>query len=254
MNKRRSDYPYARRYDPRDNSSAPILNVPFVVIHLVLVLAGVFTVLAFAPERLAGRVEFAAAVLPARFLAGPAVNGGVLGMLAPLAGHMFIHANLPHLAFNSFWLLAFGAPVARRFGAAEGRKSLRTFLGASIFVMFFVLCGMAGSLIYIAAHPHETTLLVGASGGIFGLLGGVVRFAFYRPSPLMEGATPIAPLTHPTVIAWTLFVILSNLMIGLFGGGFLGAGDAQIAWESHIGGYLFGLLTFGVFERAVQRL
>lgn len=253
MTNRRSDHPFAPGYDPRTSPSAPILNVPPVVFYLALAFAGVFVVLAIAPQRFAAIVEVAAAVSPRRFLAGPGANGGVLGMAAPLIGHIFIHANLPHLGFNSVWLLAFGAPVARRFGAGGPERKIGTTWGASVFLIFFFLCGAFGALFYVFIHPHQSTLLWGASGAIFGLFGGLARIAFYRPSPMEEGSRRIAPLTSRTVIAWTLFAILSNVMIGVFGGGVLGVHDTQIAWEAHIGGYLFGLLTFGFFDRLAHR-
>ncbi len=249
MNKRRSDYPFSPGYDPKHSSSAPIFNMPAVVIHLLIVLVGVFVVLSFAPDRWARTIEVVAALSPPRFLAGPSANGGLLGMAAPLIGHIFIHANLTHLAFNSVWLLAFGTPVARRLGAGEGRKSFRTFARSSVFVTFFVICGIVGALTYIWVHSHENTLLVGASGGVSGLLGGLVRFAFSRSAISSENNMNVAPLTDRSVILWSLAVILLNAFIGVFGGAILGAGDNQIAWEAHIGGYLFGLLTFGAFDR-----
>ncbi|MFQ5564187.1 MAG: rhomboid family intramembrane serine protease [Parvularculaceae bacterium] len=249
MTNRRSDYPLTPGYDPKKSPSAPIFNAPGVVVYLMLSFAGVFFILAVAPERVARLVEVAAAVSPRRFLAGPGANGGVLGMAAPLVAHIFVHANLPHLLFNSLWLLAFGAPVARRFSAGAAGGAFRAYWDASVFLTYFVLCGAFGALFYVMLHSHEYTLLIGASGGVSGLLGGVVRFAFRRPFRWGDDERRIAMLTDRIVVVWTVAFILLNAAIGLFGGGFFTPGETQIAWEAHVGGYIFGLLTFGLFDR-----
>ncbi len=50
--------------------------------------------------------------------------------------YVFLHANWAHVGFNALWLVAFGAPVARRFGPQRFNRLLhrrrgRGRLGAS---------------------------------------------------------------------------------------------------------------------------
>ncbi len=223
-----------------------LFNVPGVVLVVASVTIALFFLMILAPERAARLVEFSAAVSPPRFLAGPEQNGGWLRWFSPLIGHMFVHASIPHLLFNCLWLLIFGAPIARRMGAENALKSASAFYGASLFLSFYLLSGVAGALTYIAMHANEYTFLVGASGGVSGLLGGLVRFAFNRTSLLGPEHAKFSSLFSRPVIMWTVIVIIMNLSVVVFSGAL--AGGMNIAWEAHLGGYFFGLMTYPYFE------
>ncbi len=146
-----------------------------------------------------------------------------------------LHATAAHLLFNLIWLVVFGTPVARRFGSFWR------------FFAFFMLCGAAGGAFFSLFHLSDPTLLIGASGGITGLLGGLVRFAFHRPLSKPVSAKGVLALTDRSVLTWSAIVIAMNASIAIFGPG-VGAGDADIAWQAHVGGYLFGLVAFPLFD------
>ena len=74
---------------------------------------------------------------------------------------MFLHGSLLHLGFNMLALWQVGALVERIFG------SLR-------FVWLYLLAGLAGSLASVLWNPHVNS--VGASGAIFGIIGGLLAF------------------------------------------------------------------------------
>ena len=238
--------PYVLRRPGGEVDPDRLFNVPGVVLAIAAVTAVLFLLMIIAPERAARIAEFSAAVSPPRLLAGPERNGGLLRMLSPLIGHMFVHASVPHLLFNSLWLLAFGAPVARRMGAENALKSFGAFYGASLFLTFYLLCGVAGALTYVVLHANEYTFLVGASGGVSGLLGALVRFAFNRTSLLGPEHARFSPLFSRPVLLWSAIVIFMNLAVVVFSGPL--AGGMNIAWEAHLGGYFFGLLTYPYFE------
>jgi len=248
-----NEKPYIVRKPAGAENTTRIFNLPGVVLAIAAATGLVFILLWLAPERMVRLVEVAGAVSPRRFLAGPQANGGLLGMVAPLFAHMLVHANLPHLLFNSLWLFAFGAPVARRMGAEGALQSFSAFSRASLFLSFYMLCGAAGALAYIAAHMNELTLLVGASGGVSGLLGALVRFAFNRSSLLGPEYGKISPLSSSVVLVWSLAIIGLNVAVGVFGDAFPGGG-ANIAWEAHIGGFLFGLFTYPAFDQTARAI
>ncbi len=228
-----------------------IVNAPGIVLVIAGAIVAAFAFMAFAPERTARLTQEAAGLVPAAFASGPEANGGVLAMAAPLVTHMFVHAGLAHLLMNTLFLLAFGTPVARRMNADGALQSSAAFAAASMFLTFYLLCGAVGALAFIALHADEYTLLVGASGGVFGLLGGLVRFAFNRTTLFGPEDARFNGLTARPVIGWTMFVVLTNnpvaaaLLSPMAGGG-------GIAWEAHMGGYFFGLLTYPFFERAAR--
>ncbi|HXI87774.1 MAG TPA: rhomboid family intramembrane serine protease [Parvularculaceae bacterium] len=226
--------------------AAPVFNAPPIVVWLIAALLFIHGAIFVLPSRAAALVDYYGAVSPRAFLSGPAVQGGFFRMLFPLVAHIFIHASWMHVIMNSVWLLVFGAPIACRLGAGSGLPPKPV----AIFLAFFILSGVAGAITFIVIHPDADSLLVGASGGISGLLGGVVRFGFRPPWALPPGRQ-FVPLSDRTVLAWSIVILVLNLATGLFGGQIV-RGAASIAWEAHMGGYLFGLLTFPVFAVAAR--
>jgi membrane associated rhomboid family serine protease len=89
-------------------------------------------------------------------LSGPEVAAGQWWRLIS-AG--FLHAGLLHLGLNMAALFVFGAPLERALGRLR-------------FTVLYVTALVAGSLGVIMLSPSSLT--VGASGAIFGLLGAIV--------------------------------------------------------------------------------
>lgn len=210
-------------------------NIPVSVGALSAILALIYLALWIAPSSLDEAFSLRFGLSPERLAAGGAGPGGWLWAIAPLFSHIFVHATAPHLLFNLLWLVVFGTPVARRF-----HSPLR-------FYAYFALCGAAGGILFSLFHLHDETLLVGASGGITGLLGGMARFAFHRPHSRPASAKDVLPLNDRSVLTWAAVVIIMNASIAIFGPG-VGAGDADIAWQAHVGGFIFGLIAFPLFD------
>jgi membrane associated rhomboid family serine protease len=221
---------------PRSHASPPrgfFGSVPAVVLVLAGALAAIFMAMEVAPASLADRLSGEYGFSPERLVAGfrdPAKAGAA----TTLVTHALLHASIPHLLFNLLWLVVFGTPTARRLG------SLR-------FILYFFAGAAAGALFFAVFHLGDATLLIGASGGISGLLGGLVRFAFHRPDSRPTAALGVLPLGDRSVIAWATVVVLMNASVAVFGPG-VGAGDADIAWQAHVGGFLFGLVAFPLFD------
>lgn len=225
----------------------PIFNVPGIVVVLLGGFVAVHVVRTFVSEEQAAWLTAVLAFIPAR-LTGMAheLPGGDVASVTQFVTHIFVHGDLTHLAVNSAWLLAFGTSVARRIGGAR-------------FLLFFILCGIAGALVYFAFSRDAVSLMVGASGAISGLMGAAFRFLFQalttgdteslagrkRQPPLMSlGATLRDRRILAVVAGWTVLnTVLAWGAAGLMDG-------ANIAWEAHLGGFYMGLLTFGLFDRS----
>jgi rhomboid protease GluP len=78
-----------------------------------------------------------------------------------LVTSMFLHGGLVHIMFNMFALWQVGRLVERMFGSAR-------FLG------LYMIAGVCGSLASVLWNPHVNS--VGASGAIFGIIGGLLAF------------------------------------------------------------------------------
>lgn len=225
----------------------PIFNVPPMVLGLLAVMLAVMGI-----RMLLGAEEdtvfvLALALIPAR-LSGLAAElpGGQGAVYTQFVTHLFVHADALHLAFNGASLLAFAGALEKRIGALR-------------LLAFFLVCGLAGALTFLAINPGLLAPMIGASGAIAGMMGGVMRFFF---SALDRGglrrlneaprSVPLLPLsvalrdTRLQVVTGSFILMNVAAMIGL---GDINAGGA-IAWEAHVGGYLAGLLLFGFFDIA----
>ena len=152
------------------------------------------------------------------------------GRFAPLLTALFVHGSWSHAGMNAVGALAFGAPVARYFGLGPR--------GALGLLLFYMTCGALSCLGYAAAHLHDMTPLVGASGAVSGLLGGSSR--------LLERRGVISPLASRTVVASTAAWVVINALMGLMHYA-PGLGEVNVAWEAHIAGYFAGLLLVRPF-------
>lgn len=209
----------------------PFLLAPWPVLLLIGLLATAYAAFAMAPGALQDRILFDYAFIPARyspaFLAASHVNPGPLWAQAlPFVSYLFLHGSLEHLAVNSVWLLPFGTVVARRFGA-------------TLFIIFFLVCGLAGAAAHLACNWGSPVPVVGASAAISGLMG-----AAFRMMNAYDGA--LASVLSRRILVWSAVWIGINVLAGLTG---LGTGTTVqlIAWQAHLGGYFAGLLLAGPF-------
>lgn len=225
----------------------PIFNVPGPVLVLLGLMIAVHVLRLFLSEDLGYWVLAALAFIPARYSeAGGALPGGDVAKVTSFVTHLFLHADQIHLAVNGAWLLAFGTPLAKRLGWAR-------------FMLFTLSCGVAGATAFLALHPTLMAPVIGASGAIAGLMGGVMRLLFpaldshqgylLSDDPQKIQAMPLlAALRDKRVLISTAAFVALNIL-AMFGLG-SPADSGAIAWEAHLGGYFFGLLCFGFFDAA----
>lgn len=145
---------------------------------------------------------------------------------------MLLHAGWTHALMNAVGALAFGAPVARLFGDR---------IGPSVFLLFYVGCGVVAALGFGLVHWGSADPMVGASGAVFGLIGGATR--------LMGGQGRVLRLFDRRVVSASIAWMAVNAVVGLIGYA-PGAEGARIAWEAHAFGFIAGLLAIGPLGRA----
>ncbi len=141
--------------------------------------------------------------------------------------HMFAHGGGMHLAMNMSVLASIGATLTSRLGSPP-MNWLRFFL-------VFLLSALAGAIFYLALHPMGEVPMIGASGGLYGLYGLLIRV------PADDG--PILPIRSTKIrrASWD-FVKVNAFLFGFLALIAWTEGNAGgLAWESHLGGFLFGL-------------
>ncbi len=271
-----TDFPNSDGARPRE----PIFFAPFVVVALVVALLGIHAVLtqlspatqdavvrefAFLPGRLTlsiwpdrlgellsrvntdpGALEQASLLRHYKVLQGGA-------KVWSLVTYALLHGSWTHVIVNSIWLIAFGPPIARRFGSGR-------------FLAFFALTAVAGALAHWAADPMDFSPLIGASAADSGLMAAAARFIFQPGAPLggpqdlsriVAGAETPAPslgelLTQRRAVIFIVIWMATNFVFGA-GAQALGASEAPVAWVAHVGGFVAGLLAFPLFDRRWPR-
>ena len=213
----------------------PIFRAPLVVIALIGVLVAAHLVRVLLPANFSEAMLTHLAFIPARYLATPGSLADFASAALPFIGYVFLHANAMHLTVNCLWLLAFGAPVARRFRAIP-------FLG------LFVVSGIAGALAHLAANWGSQDAAIGASGAIAGIMGAGIRVVWLTDPLGRREGWPLLPLKSRQVWTFSIFWVAVNVLTGFTGLGGL-PGLQLVAWQAHIGGYLAGLLLAGLVDR-----
>ena len=123
----------------------------------------------------------------------------------------FLHGGLAHLLVNMMTLWSLGAAVLDRVGARG-------------FVLLYIAALLGGAAGY-ALLAGDVRPMVGASGALFGLAGGLLAWAYVDRYTHREGLLPIMQ----AVLALTaLNLILWWAMAG------------QLAWQTHLGGFIAG--------------
>ena len=251
-----------RRYSRRE----PIFNIATVVAVVIAACAGIhvlraffltprqdFDLLvraAFIPARYSGRfdIDIYAWTSPVYAWTSPvyawtspvyAWTSPVYAWTSPVT-YSLLHGDVFHLAINTIWLAAFGSPLANRIGAVR-------------FCAFWVATSAAAVLLHTLVHAGDATMVIGASGAVSGMMAAAARFGFAvdrrsrRPAFSGAGLPLSGVVRRRNVVVFLAVWFAVNLIAGL---GYLAPGEARsIAWEAHIGGFLCGFFTIGLFDR-----
>jgi rhomboid protease GluP len=119
---------------------------------------------------------------------------------------IFLHGGILHFGFNSYVLLQLGPLVESEYGRER-------------FWVVYLACGVAGNVLATVFGPQ--TLVVGASGAIFGLVGLLIVHSGRRGG---FGGRQL----RSRLMQWAFFMFVISLMPG-------------ISFSAHAGGFLGGL-------------
>ncbi|MCS6928946.1 MAG: rhomboid family intramembrane serine protease [Saprospiraceae bacterium] len=145
-----------------------------------------------------------------------------------IATHMFMHANIGHLAFNMLSLYIFGPRI-------------EWVLGARRFLFYYLFCGLGAMVMHLGVQwwaleqagldPRSWNgSMLGASGAIFGILAA---YAYLFPDDIIQLLFP------PIAMKAKYFVpIMAALELYLGTRGY----QTGVAHFAHLGGALFGFL------------
>jgi membrane associated rhomboid family serine protease len=145
---------------------------------------------------------------------------------------MFLHGSLLHLGGNMLFLWIFG-------------NNIEDSMNRLIFVVFYLLGGLAALGLQVAIDPDSLIPTVGASGAIAGVLG-----AYARLYPRARVVTVIIIIIFFTVVTLPALLVLGLWFLLQLLPAFsepLGNTGGGVAYFAHIGGFLFGVLAIKLF-------
>lgn len=143
----------------------------------------------------------------------------------PFFTSIFLHGGWMHLLGNMLYLYIFG-------------DNVESALGHLRYLVFYLSCGVAASVVHIMFNLGSDMPTVGASGAIAGILG-----AYFLLFPKAKVITLVPIFFFITIIKVPalLFLGLWFLIQFLSGSMALGGGAAAgVAWWAHIGGFAVG--------------
>jgi membrane associated rhomboid family serine protease len=164
-------------------------------------------------------VLFSEAVLPEGYSVVPA--------WATLVTSLFLHGGLLHLVGNLLFLRAFGDNVEEDLGHVR-------------YAIFLIMCGVGAGVAHALGAPNADAPLVGASGAVAGVVAAYV-------------------ILHPQLKVWVLVFYVLSLRLRAFWiigawvafqlGNALIAGEQQVAFWAHVGGFVTGAVLVAALKR-----
>jgi membrane associated rhomboid family serine protease len=231
--------------------SEPVFNVPRVItatLALLIAIHAVRELLLSDNENIEFLLLFA--FIPVRYdptvLALGSMPGGLGAQVWTFLTYALIHGDLMHLSVNGVWLLAFGSPIARRFGALR-------------FIAFFIVTAAAGAAAHLITHLGDLQPMIGASAAISGCMAAAIRFVFQRGGPLhllreadadayrVPAVPLVTALRDRRILVFLIAWFAINALFAFTAVPIIGTGQV-VAWQAHIGGFLAGLIAFAAFD------
>jgi len=150
---------------------------------------------------------------------------------------MFLHGGFMHIFGNMLFLYIFGNNVEDSMGHAG-------------FFSFYILCGLAASSLQILVDPHSTIPTLGASGAIAGVLGAyMITYPRARVNTLIFlGFFVIVRRVSALFFLGIWFIM--QLFSGI--GSIVAISQGGVAYFSHIGGFLAGVVLCFIFRKEVR--
>jgi membrane associated rhomboid family serine protease len=205
----------------------PLRSIPFQWVTIALVIVNTVVFLFGNVQASPGAIA-SFALIPSELFAVKVFGGAVPvpgeAMQIPegltLITYQFLHGDIFHLLSNMLFLWVFGDNVEDSMGHLK-------------FLLFYLLCGIAGGLAHAAFLPSSGLPLIGASGAVAGVIAAylvlhprvrvwVLAFRFF---PLRISA------------AWVLGLWVATQFVMIFI-----APNDQVAWWAHVGGLVAGAI------------
>src|SRR5437588_6281919 len=165
------------------------------------------------------------------------------GVFLPILTSMFLHGSWLHLIGNMWVLWIFG-------------DNIEDYLGHFSYLVFYLVSGLAASLLHIVLNANSSVPSVGASGAIAGVMG-----AYFLLFPSARVLTLVPLIIFFTFIwlpawivlgYWFVFQFLSGAATSIAYSSRTGGGGG-IAFWAHVGGFVAGLVMIKLLPQRLRQ-
>jgi membrane associated rhomboid family serine protease len=156
------------------------------------------------------------------------VDADPINLYTPLTS-MFLHGSWMHLLGNCLFFWVFGNNVEDSMGRLR-------------FLIFYLLCGLAGAAAQVFANPASAVPMVGASGAISGVLGAYLMLYPTVRVRVLVGWFLLSLPAYLVLLSWIGLQLLSAHFSRLE------PEASGVAVWAHIGGFAAGMLMVHLFR------
>lgn len=141
---------------------------------------------------------------------------------------MFMHAGWIHIGGNMLYFAIFANNIEDRVGPWR-------------FLAFYLVCGVVAALAQAVGSGFASTVMVGASGAIAGVLGAYLLL--FPRARVLTAIWVFIFIELARIPAWVLIVVwfVLQLASGLVAVGPAATASSGVAYFAHVGGFLSGL-------------
>lgn len=212
--------------DPLDKGKYAYVNWALIAINIL-----VYIVQDSASDATSTKLLLNFALFPVA-VTGDAVTGGFFPTPLTLVSYMFLHGSWMHVLLNMLFLWVFG-------------DNIEDAIGSGRYLVFYLLCGVAGGAAHMLASPGSNVPLVGASGAIAGV---IAAYLMIRPcakiTVLIFVIVPVRLASYWVLGFWVLTQIWHVVSLE----------KSDTAWWAHVGGLVAGAALITVIRPAGVRL
>jgi membrane associated rhomboid family serine protease len=234
---------------------APRISTPFVTYTLIALNTLAFLYEISLSPALRNSLVFTFGVVPARmtivlfdhgYVPWDLISGlgtryvPAAAAMVPVFTSMFLHGGWLHLIFNMWALWIFG-------------DNVEDYMGHWLYLVLYLICGVAAALLHTAFNIGSTIPSVGASGAIAGVMG-----AFFVLYPRARVLT-LVPFFFVFFMGLPAWIVLGYWFIAQFLSGAAtsiaasGGNSSGIAFWAHVGGFIAGVVLIKVFPARTRR-
>jgi membrane associated rhomboid family serine protease len=220
-----------------DDNPLTLPKLPVATWGLILANVAVFIIeVAASPHLQSALLTYA--LIPVSLTGIAGVPPGVSPYVT-LVTYQFLHADFFHIFGNMLFLWIFGDDVEEAMGPVR-------------FIVFYLGCGVAAGLAFVASDPYAAAPLIGASGAIAGVLAA---YLMLKPCHKVLVFIPwfILWIIFRPVVRIAAYWVLGAWILTQLWSISVQAHD-QVAYMAHVGGLVAGAVLFPLLRYRTVKL